>query len=195
MDNLHMNRSLGTKWFTFYTKVRPWFTCLVSLSVVSDFLQYVDIYTSYWWMMLHLIAAIAQAVLGIMVFVRSRGDYIDFVRFVKGTLVFETVSMAYDQGVQQYIQNGFDFGTAVISAVILLVIAYFIWYRLNIKYFTKRVIIPASYAANAYESAAYTTQPVATEKVKTAFCRKCGNKLPEGAKFCNQCGTEVIEEA
>ena len=26
------------------------------------------------------------------------------------------------------------------------------------------------------------------------FCRKCGNKLLDGAKFCNKCGTAVIKE-
>lgn len=29
---------------------------------------------------------------------------------------------------------------------------------------------------------------------KIAFCRKCGNKLSEGSRFCNMCGTEVIKE-
>ena len=25
------------------------------------------------------------------------------------------------------------------------------------------------------------------------FCSKCGNSLPEGAKFCNECGEKIIE--
>lgn len=25
-----------------------------------------------------------------------------------------------------------------------------------------------------------------------AFCRNCGNKLPDNAKFCNKCGTSVL---
>ena len=29
---------------------------------------------------------------------------------------------------------------------------------------------------------------------KIRFCRKCGNKLIDGARFCNKCGTEVINE-
>ena len=42
MNDLHMNRTLGTKWFTFYTKVRPWFACVTALRTVFDFLQYVE---------------------------------------------------------------------------------------------------------------------------------------------------------
>ena len=194
MDNLHMNRSLGTKWFTFYTKVRPWLACLTSLSVVVDFFNYMEVYTSFWRLMLQLAGAVAQAVVGIMVFVKSRGDYIDFVRFVKGALWFETIYIAYGQGVQQYINNGFEFGTAFVIALIIFVIAYFVWYRLNMKYFNKRVI-PVYYVADTEESVTYTTPSVAIESVKTSFCRKCGNKLLDGAKFCNKCGTEVIEEA
>ena len=29
---------------------------------------------------------------------------------------------------------------------------------------------------------------------KICFCRKCGNKLHEGANFCNKCGTKVITD-
>ena len=27
---------------------------------------------------------------------------------------------------------------------------------------------------------------------KIRFCRKCGNKLLDGARFCNKCGAEVL---
>lgn len=137
MDHLHMDRSRGTKWFTFYTKVRPWLACITSLTVITDFLQYVDVYTSCWWMMLYFFGAIAQSVLAIMVFVKSRGDYRDFVRFVKDVLMFETIYEAYSQSVQQYIQNGFDIGVTLVLGVILFVAAFFVWYRLNLKYFRK----------------------------------------------------------
>lgn len=34
--------------------------------------------------------------------------------------------------------------------------------------------------------------PVVTNKI--SFCRKCGNKLLDGASFCNKCGNRIIEE-
>lgn len=186
-----MNRNLGTKWFTFYTKVRPWFACLATLSVVFDFLQYAEVYTSYLWMMLYFATSVTQAILAVMVFTKSFGDYIDFVGFVKKVLLFETISVAYDQGVQQYIQNGFEFGVAFIIALIIFVILYFVWYRLNVKYFNKRIMPPYS-VADTYEEATHTTENIRMESDKTSFCRKCGEKLLDNASFCQKCGTKIM---
>lgn len=189
----NMNKQLGTKWFTFYTKVRPWFACLAVFTVISDFVQYQEVYTSYWWMMLYFISSVIQAVLAVLVFAKSYGNYINFVKFVTNVLFFETIYMAYSQGVQQYVQNEFDINVAVIVGIIVLILGYFIWYCLNMRYFNKR-IIPAYYGSDTYNQATYTTQNVSMESSKTAFCRKCGNKLLEDSRFCNKCGTEIINE-
>lgn len=34
----------------------------------------------------------------------------------------------------------------------------------------------------------------ATAEEKVTFCRKCGNKLLDGAQFCNKCGTAIVKE-
>lgn len=139
MNNLKMNRQLGTKWFTFYTKVRPWLACISVFSVIADFILYREVYTNYWWMSVYFLAALAQPVLCIMVFIKSQGDYEHFVRFVKGVLLFETINMAYEQTVKQYIQNKFNLGVSLIIGFISLLLGYFVWYRLNMKYFKKRI--------------------------------------------------------
>lgn len=221
MDNLKMNRQLGTKWFTFYTKVRPWFACITAFSVIADFMQYQEVYTGYWWMMVYFLAAITQPVLCIMVFVKSQGDYENFVRFVNGVLLFETINMAYGQAVQQYIQNEFNIGVALIIGVIILVLGYFIWYRLNMKYFKKRInVITNDYLPDdpnrvtECKSCGYRDEnffnacpkcgkyakqyvyldeepPVDNDKIR--FCRKCGEQLIDSSKFCRKCGTEIVE--
>lgn len=194
MDNLKMNRQLGTKWFTFYTKVRPWFACITALSVVGDFMQYQEVYTSYWWMMVYFLAALVQPVLCIIVFVKSQGDYEDFVRFVKGVLLFETINMAYGQAVQQYIKNEFDIGVALVVGVIILLLGYFIWYRLNIKYFKKRInVITSDYLADDPNCITeFNEEPIAnTDRIR--FCRKCGEKLIDNSRFCRKCGTEIVD--
>lgn len=216
-----MNKQLGTKWFTFYTKVRPWLACLSTLGVVGDFLQYTYVYTAYWWMMIYFIAAIIQAVLAVMVFVKSQGDYVDFVRFVKGVLVFETITIAYAQGVKQYAENNFNLGIAIFVTLIILLIGYFVWYCLNVKYFEKRMgVITNDYLEDdpnrltecktcGYRSAEYfdacpncgkySKQYVYLNEVNThiaqvRYCRKCGEKLLDDSKFCDKCGTKIIEE-
>lgn len=192
MDSLQMDRSRGTKWFTFYTKVRPWLACIAALSVIVDFFQYVDVYTSFWWLMLYFLGEMAQVILAIMVFVKSRGDYQDFVRFVNGVLWFETINIAYSQGVRQYIRSGFDIVVALVVAAILFVLDFFIWYRLNIKYFRKRLLVSEYAVDNTVVTQSYTANLI-PEGAKTVFCRKCGAKLLDGARFCDKCGTEVIE--
>lgn len=196
MDNIKMNRQLGTKWFTFYTKVRPWLACLTAITVIADFMQYQEIYTSYWWMMVYFLAALVQPVLCIMVFVKSQGDYEDFVRFVKGVLWFETINMAYGQAVKQYIQNELNIGVALIVGAIILVLGYFIWYRLNMKYFKKRILV----ATNAYVPIEINTnqsvqqgEDLMADADRIRFCRKCGEKLIHNSRFCRKCGTEIVD--
>lgn len=132
------NRELGIKWFTFYTKVRPWLTCLSSLSIIRDFFEYADVYFDYWWMVLYFLASLAQPVLAIMVFAKSKGNYEDFVGFIGKPLILETTYIAYQAGVQAYAQS-FEIGPAIIIVVSIFVAGYFLWYRLNMRYFKKRI--------------------------------------------------------
>lgn len=47
---------------------------------------------------------------------------------------------------------------------------------------------------------AFISQPQSTETIdlattdKISFCRKCGNKLIDGATFCSKCGTKIMKE-
>ena len=76
MDETKINRQLGTKWFTFYTKIRPWITCITTFAILIDFFQYIDLYTYFWWMLVYFIASITQAILSIVVFFKSKGKMI-----------------------------------------------------------------------------------------------------------------------
>lgn len=224
MEKAKMNRQLGTKWFTFYTKVRPWLACLASLTVIVDFFQYMDVYLRLWWMLLYFVTGVAQPVVAIMVFVKSKGNYEDFVRFVNGVLIFETINIAYQQGVQQYVKN-FEFETALIVALIILILAYLLWYRLNVKYFKKRilreeleavacdfnVVSRPSQISNSNEVLkTYGNYNIYGDDIsirkeeneivdtpvlqENQFCRKCGNKLPSDSLFCTKCGIKIITE-
>lgn len=195
MDNLKMNRQLGTKWFTFYTKVRPWFACITAIAVIVDFMQYQEVYTSYWWMIVYFIAALVQPVLCIIVFVKSQGDYEDFVRFVKGVLLFETINMAYGRAVNQYIQNDFNIGAALVVGIVIFLLGYFIWYLLNMKYFKKRIkVIANSYPSDDVNGITELNEEPIADADRIRFCRKCGEELANGSRFCGKCGTKVVKE-
>ena len=194
MDNIKMNRQLGTKWFTFYTKVRPWTSCLFAIPIVVDFIQYREIYISYWWMMVYFLAALAQPILCIIVFIKSRGDYEGFVHFVNGVLWFETVNMAYAQAVKHYIQNELNIGASLVIGAIIFLLGYLIWYRLNIKYFKKRLLaVTSDYLSNEINTNQFVNQSetLTVDIDEIRFCRKCGEKLINNSRFCHKCGIEI----
>lgn len=175
MDNIKMNSQYGTKWFTFYTKIRPWFACFMFLPTLVDFIEYVDTYLSLWWMLLAFAASAAQCALSIMVFIKSQGDYVEFVRFVKGVLLFETINIAYQQGAQQYINNGFNIGYALLMLIIMLALAYFLWYRLNVKYFNKRINV-------------ITNDYLEDDPNRITQCKSCGYQNKDYFDACPKCG-------
>lgn len=186
-----MNKQLGTKWFTFYTKVRPWLACLSTLTIVVDFIQYTEIYAKTWWLMLYFFAGITQAVLSIMVFVKSKGFYIDFVRFVKGVLLFETIYVVYGQGVKQYLQNGYDLLTTLVISVILFLIAFFVWYKLNVKYFEKRIEKEPLIQENTTpEEGLNNFIKIQTEETNKNLQENINDKKSK-IRFCKLCGSQI----
>lgn len=221
MEHTKTTKQLGTKWFTFYTKVRPWIACLMVFSVIGDFMRFSKVYTSYWWLLLYLIASLAQPILSVIVAIKSSGDYIEFVRFVKGVLLFETVSISYSQGVQQYMNNDFNFGFAFIGFTIMFVISFSIWFCPNVKYFEKRIPLftndcPENDLNRVLECKAcgyrdknsfndcprcgryakryvYLNEEPTADTDKIRFCRKCGEKLIDNSRFCRKCGTEIVD--
>lgn len=174
MNNIKMNKQLGTKWFTFYTKVRPWLVCLASIPFLKDFIQYSDVYFASWWTILYFLSCFVPPILAIIIFIKSIGDYQEFVRLVKGVLLAETFCIAYQQGIQQYLRS-FEIGYAVINFLIILVLAYFLWYRLNIKYFEKRLNV-------------ITNDYLEDDPNRITQCKSCGYQNKDYFDACPKCG-------
>lgn len=211
-----MNRELGTKWFTFYTKVRPWICCISALTTILDFFKYPGIYIGNSWLLIYFLTVIAQVVLSIMVAIKSDDRYFDFVCFVKGVLVFDVIGAAYGQGVEQYINDGLVLEPEAVGIfVTTLLFNYFVWYRLNVKYFEKRLILltdnivpeVSHFSQNAQNKQIEQihTEPIEKDSDRVAvscvspasicFCRKCGERLFNDSRFCHRCGTQIKEEA
>lgn len=138
MSNIKMNEQYGKKWFVFYARVRPVLACIAALQTIASFLQYADYYMSKFYALLFFASSIAQAVLAILVMKKSFGDYVEFVRFVKGVLLFEVFHIAYQQSVLPLIEYE-DWISSIIVFSVVGGLAYLLWYRLNVKYFAKRI--------------------------------------------------------
>lgn len=160
MDRVNMKTELGTKWFTFFTKVRPWLSILVACAAFSEFIKNIETYQQYWWQWFYLLLSVATVVLQVLVFAKSRGNYIKFVRFVEIEMIFEGVSMCCQWIVELYTthmdakealadvemgrnmieqQLAQDIALGIFRVVLFSVLYYFLWYRLNRKYFRKRL--------------------------------------------------------
>lgn len=176
MNTLKNNKPLGTKWFAFYTKIRPWLTCFSALTIVIDFVKYSATYLSIWWLFLSFAANMATSVLAVLTFVKAKGDYEAFIPFIKKVLLFEVFNMAYQQAVSQYVDNSYDPVYALIVFAIVLVVAYFLWYRLNVDYFTKRIDLFAGMGQ--------------TGETPRRHCSHCGNPLTENNDVCGRCGNQ-----
>ena len=194
MDYLKMDTQKGTKWFTFYTKIRPWLAIITACGVLGDFLQYTEVYLQYWWLWIYVLLAIATSVVQICVFVKSRGDYIKFVRFVEGALILDVVTVAYQTAVQRVVTDTYgEIGIAVFF--IVLAIGYFLWYRLNKNYFRKRV------RKSVWDNAEFrpdSNDPnqvnVVVEGTNSNYCTQCGQKIDEQAQTCPICGSIYAQQ-
>lgn len=193
-----MNRQFGTKWFTFYTKVRPCIACLSVFTIVVEFVQDTEAYFSNLWLLSYFVASIMQPILCIIVLIKSFGNYVDFVRLVKVVLLIEPVCIAYQKSLELYVISYVKTRTAVVAFFIIVLIGYFLWYRLNIAYFKERI---NTVTGGSSVFAAEEERPdidneqitILSEPERICFCRKCGEKLLVGSKFCHKCGTEVVE--
>ncbi len=109
-------------------------------------------------------------------FVVQYGSVIATILILLCGVLFETVDPAYFMGY------------TVASLVV-----YGIFFLLERKYWKKR----AHLFDRDNQLAQGTQVYIETETDTTGsiiFCRKCGGNLMYGAKFCQKCGTEVIEE-
>ena len=202
-ERLIMNKALGTKWFTFYAKVRPWFAVIVALASIVNFAQYPSVFLNNIGLLIAFFATIAQTVLSIIVSVKSNGDYQDFVNFVKEVLIFETVNMAYQTATQQYYQNGSGIATAVVVGLVLLLVSYLAWYRPNVKYFKRRLILApmSTQPVNELPQASTTTRTIVQPKKVThsstakasRYCSRCGNIVDPTTKKCTGCGKQYFK--
>ena len=212
---VNMNGQLGIKWFIFFTKVRPVLSCIFVLSTISDYARYKDIYERSWWLMLYFGFAIVMPVLAVSVANKAKGDYIDFVKFVKGVLLFEIVSISYESGVWMYLSSKSNIVMALIMAGIVFLIGYFLWYRLNVKYFKKRILQETpTIEENDYDSMAKSFQisvPSETPHTNGNF-HISGNDVrlqvedkketaapapiaPPKILFCRKCGNKLVEDS
>lgn len=174
-------------------------------------------YHQYWWRWVYLLFFVASVILQVFVFVKSMGDYAKFVRFVEFELIFEGINLCYQWIVQFYTAyidaketvEGVEIGKRFIEQqlaqavvidicgiVLYLVLFYFLWYRLNRKYFRKRLRFAVlENTAFVPEENSATQINVVLDNDGEIFCPQCSSRVASHYSFCPSCGFRSGEEA
>ena len=185
-----IDKERGTKWFTFYTKIRPWIYCFALLESISEMMRYAEIYFQYPLLVISLVVEITSVVLCIMIFAKSKGDYKDFAMFADRVLMFEACAMAFQGFVGQYYTEGS--AVAFITAVLSGLLGYYVWYRKISEYFYERVKEVQGNCESNIEVVAPTDDVAIKErKVVTAdkwICSSCGVGNSPNFGQCKKCG-------
>ena len=161
----------GKKWYYFYTKVRPWASAAMGLlSTLMLFLVWLvpELFPYPGLAFVLNLLNIAHAVLCIILFVKSFGDAYDLVEYINVMLICETVYLPLSLLLQTMISDE-TFLASLIIALIFSAPVYFLWYRLNRKYFEERLVC--------------TNPP--TEEERAAYMQaKETNADPESIRIC-----------
>ena len=174
MNSTSINASLGTKWFTFYTKIRPVFICI--FAVIMSVMSFVDILlgTYPFLNVVDILLYVLQFVLAVMTVKKSRQDYVSFVPFVEKVLRVETLLwdieawVAYIDAV--YISEGQSHIEASVALCTVLGCS-FLWYWLNIRYFKKRLPQEDEKASPQIQTATAVPQQVPMEPPKMQIAK------------------------
>ena len=123
-----MDISKDKDWFFFMAKIRPWLGMVLSSLYLLNLLSAAidGDYTSLLLVIASIVFLSASLVVDILVFVKSSRHYGKFVRFMKFALLYEVACVAVVR-----------FGQP--DWIILVAVWYFLWYKLNMKYFENRL--------------------------------------------------------
>lgn len=164
MDVTSINKSLGTKWFTFYTKVRPIFICISA--VIMSVASFVDILLGIYPFLAvgDILLYVLQFALAIKTTILSKKDYTVFVSGVKRILLSESFFFVTVDAVELQVQT-MDIWVEVTILITSTLFAYF-WYRLNIKYFERRLPQDDTKSSPKTQTVTAAPQPAIAEQPK-----------------------------
>ena len=148
MNTLSAHDPLGMKWYTFYTKVRPWILLVVFLLSIPTYgeslVTLMDISlvgTSVAIpVVIYVIADVAYIIANIVLLFKTREESQEMLfAFIRGLLIFELFFFSYTSMLTSSL-NSQNIATCLFVLLFNLLLFYFVWYRLNIKYFKKRLV-------------------------------------------------------
>lgn len=194
MSNMTDRNSLGMKWYTFYVKVRPWiglaFFLLSAFTYGETFLTLMNtnlvgaafaIPT-----IIYVASYVAYTIANLVLFFKERNESGEaLLGFIKGLLIFEVFYIPYGSILGQYYE-GQSIIVSIIVLLIMMALCYFVWYRLNIKYFRKRL---APWELNSTMTGTVSEAPKITET--GTYSLSHANEVPKQYGSWNVMGSDL----
>lgn len=194
MSNITDRSSLGMKWYTFYIKVRPWiglaffllsvfaygetFLTLMSINLVGAAFAIPTI--------IYVASYVVYTIANLILFFKERnGSGEALLGFIKGLLFFEVFYIPYGSILGQYYE-GQSIVVSIIVLMIMMTLCYFVWYRLNIKYFRKRL---ANWEFDSTMTGAISEEPRVAET--GAYSLSYANEVPKQYGSWNVMGSDL----
>lgn len=136
----------GMKWFNFFTKVRPWLSLVMTAlfwgSSSETILSMIDIErigTGLFLLnLIYLVSHLCNAFLQMVLLSKAKKKTDDLFAFIHGILIYDILFATYSYAIGQFYQ-GTEVVVLLIVSAISITTGYFVWYRVNVRYFQKRM--------------------------------------------------------
>ena len=190
-------------WYFYFTKIRPWIQILLLFSALGDYLSDV----------IGLVCFSTELILELVLFFKSFNKSPSLLGFIKTYLIVNLFIGFYNVIVSGYYEQ-YDDLLALSTTLISFIIWYFLWYRLNVGYFRRRLVqaepeqyinyyvtYPAetqSYEYNSPHSSNVQTRLVPVESKQQAEYAVNYSEEKQSLKsapphFCTECGAKLSE--
>ena len=139
--NIVIPRQLGMKWFMFFARILPCIIC--SLEATGHLLILCNLKQtlSNPAVLFDIPCSLALVALQTLLFVKSFKDFAAFVKFTPIALVGYVFLLILRELIVTDFSSPSNAITTIFVVVILGLLGYFLWYRLNMRYFNKRLYV------------------------------------------------------
>lgn len=145
-DKYGPNKEMKNGWLIFYTKIKPWFSILFGIIWAWLYIPInLDLF-SIWWIAGYCTLPILPAVISLLCLIFSGINYKKYINIVKVCLFSELFVVAFLStiDIMQFLWKYSLYGLGWF--VIVFLVGYPTWYKLNVRYFENRIVDPEAEA-------------------------------------------------
>lgn len=178
---------LGLKWYVYFTHIHPWIQIYFLITAIKDYIS-TDV---------GLVCFVLELIFELVLFFKAINKSPNLLGFIKAYLIVSFCkNIVYTSAIPLYEGSGLSSGEIAAAYLIFFILWYFVWYRVNIGYFRRRLVHSEPESSHTeYKSDNQkgnyifeTPEDVAAYSEGMHFkCEKCGTYYRVISKKCNVC--------